>query len=163
MPLKGVPGALVSWLVTENPSREVATKDHFTSDPRKGNPPDLRTKADVGKVDVKPVKGFPTELPPQWSSTAKLRIWTLRIWGFRGPGFRSARQVLCGDASRLFLDHFPKHPSSVLGRTELCHEVRNPGPQKPRIIRNENHHLALFGTVGSVVWQGVGAYEVSKA
>ena len=37
-----------------------------------------------------------------FSSTAKLRIWTLRIWGFRGPGFRSARQVLCGDASRLF-------------------------------------------------------------
>ena len=75
------------------------------------------------------------------SSTAKLRIWTLRIWGFRGPGFRSARQVLCGDASRLFLDHFSKHLSSVLGRTELCHKVRNPGPQ---IIRNENHHLALL-------------------
>ena len=68
------------------------------------------------------------------SSTAKLRIWTLRIWGFRGPGFRSARQVLWGDASRLFLDHFPKHRSSVLGWTELCHEI----------ISNENHHLALF-------------------
>ena len=80
------------------------------------------------------------------SSTAKLRIWTLRIWGFRGPGFRSARQVLCGDASRLFLAHFSKHLSSVSGRTELCHEVRIPGPQKPQIIRNENHHLALFGT-----------------
>ena len=66
------------------------------------------------------------------SSTARLRIWTLRIWGFRGPGFRSARQVLCGDASRLFLDHFSKHLSSVLGRTELCHEVRNPGPQNPK-------------------------------
>ena len=64
--------------------------------------------------------------------------------GFRGPGFRSARQVLCGDASRLFLRHFSKHLSSVSGRTELCHEVRNPGPQKPQIIRNENHHLALF-------------------
>ena len=35
----------------------------------------------------------------------------LRIWGFRGPGFRSARQVLCGDAPRLFLDHFSKHLS----------------------------------------------------
>ena len=45
-----------SWLVTENPSREVATKDHFTSNPRKGNPPDLKTKLDVSKVDV---KGFP--------------------------------------------------------------------------------------------------------
>ena len=77
-------------------------------------------------------------------STAKLRIWTLRIWGFRGPGFRSARQALCGDASRLFLDHFSKHPSSVLGWTELCHEVWRPGSQNPQIIRNENHHLALF-------------------
>ena len=66
------------------------------------------------------------------SSTAKLRIWTLRIWGFWGPGFHSARQVLCGDASRPFLDHFHKHLSSVLGRTELCHEVRNPGPQNPK-------------------------------
>ena len=65
-------------------------------------------------------------------STAKLRIWTLRIWGFQGPGFHSARQVFCGDASRLFLDHFSKHLSSVLGRTELCHEVRNPGPQNPK-------------------------------
>ena len=64
--------------------------------------------------------------------------------GFSGPGFRSARQGLCGDASRLSLYHFSKHLSSVLGRTELCHEVRNPGPQKPQIIRNENHHLALF-------------------
>ena len=67
-----------------------------------------------------------------------MRIWTLRIWCFSGPGFRSARQVLCGDASRLFFDQFPKHLSSVLGRTELCREVRNPAPQKPQIIRNEN-------------------------
>ena len=36
----------------------------------------------------------------------KLRIWTLRIYCFSGSGFRSARQVLCGDVSRLFLDHF---------------------------------------------------------
>ena len=61
---------------------------------------------------------------------------------------RSARQVLCGDASRLILDHFSKHLSSVLGRTELCHEVRNPGPPKPQIIRNKNHHLALFDYCG---------------
>ena len=78
------------------------------------------------------------------SSTVKLRIWTLRIWGFRGPGFRSARQLLCGDASRLLLDLFFKHLSSVLGRTELCHEVRNPGPQNRQIIHDENHHLALL-------------------
>ena len=41
----------------ENPSREVATKDHSSSNPTKGNPPDLKTKVDVSKVDV---KGFPT-------------------------------------------------------------------------------------------------------
>ena len=40
----------------ENPSREVATKDHSSSNPPKGNPPDLKTKVDVSKVDV---KGFP--------------------------------------------------------------------------------------------------------
>ena len=51
------------------------------------------------------------------------------------------RQGLCGDASRLSLDHFSKYLSSVLGRTEICNEVRNPGPQKPQIICNENHHL----------------------
>ena len=56
IPLKGALGTLFSWLVTENPSREVATKDHFASNPRKGNPPDLKTKVDVSKVDV---KGFP--------------------------------------------------------------------------------------------------------
>ena len=57
IPLKGAPGTLFSGLVTENPSREVATKDHSSSNPRKGNPPDLKTKVDVSKVDV---KGFPT-------------------------------------------------------------------------------------------------------
>ena len=41
----------------ESPSREVATKDHSSSNPPKGNPPDLKTKVDVSKVDV---KGFPT-------------------------------------------------------------------------------------------------------
>ena len=29
-----------------------------------------------------------------------------------------------GDASRLFLDRFSKHLSSVLGRTEICHGLR---------------------------------------
>ena len=56
IPLKGALGTLFSWLVTENPSREVATKDHCASNPRKGNPPDLKTKVDVSKVEV---KGFP--------------------------------------------------------------------------------------------------------
>ena len=65
--------------------------------------------------------------------------------GFSGPRipFR-ATGALWGDLSRLFLDHFCKHLCSVLGRTELCHEVRIPRPQTPRIIRNENHHLALL-------------------
>ena len=51
-----------SGLVTENPSREVATKDHSSSNPRKGNPPDLKTKVDVSKVDVKglPILGVRT-------------------------------------------------------------------------------------------------------
>ena len=38
--------------MTENPSREVATKDHSNSNPPKGNPPDLKAKVDVSKVDV---------------------------------------------------------------------------------------------------------------
>ena len=66
------------------------------------------------------------------------------VLGFSGPGLPFPRQVLCGDAPRLFFDHFSVHLSSVLGRTELCHEVWNPGPQKPQIISNENHHLALL-------------------
>ena len=40
----------------ENPSREAATKDHSSSNPPKGKPPDLKTKVGVSKVDV---KGFP--------------------------------------------------------------------------------------------------------
>ena len=44
----------------ENPSREVATKDHSSSNPLKGNPLDLKTKVDVNKVDV---KGFPNNIP----------------------------------------------------------------------------------------------------
>ena len=66
------------------------------------------------------------------------------VLGFSGPGLPSARQVLCGDAPRLFFYHFSVHLSSVLGRTELCHEVWTPGPPKPQIISNANHHLALL-------------------
>ena len=33
---------LLSWLVTENPSRKVATKDHSKSNSRKGNPPETQ-------------------------------------------------------------------------------------------------------------------------
>ena len=64
--------------------------------------------------------------------------------GFFGPriAFR-ATGALWGRATP-FLYHFSVHLSSVLGRTELCHEVWTPGPQKPQIISNENHHLALL-------------------
>ena len=44
-PLKGAPGTLFPWVVTENPSREVATKDHLTSNPRKGEPPRPENKS----------------------------------------------------------------------------------------------------------------------
>ena len=47
-------------------------------------------------------------------------------------GWTPQSQSRCGHLcpSRLFLLHFSKHLSSVSGRTELCHEVRNPGPKK---------------------------------
>ena len=65
-------------------------------------------------------------------------------FGFFGPriAFR-ATGALWGRATPFFY-HFSVHLSSVLGRTELCHEVWTPGPQKPQIINNENHHLALL-------------------
>ena len=59
-PFKRGPWYLFLWVLTENPSREVATKDHLSSNPRKGNPPDLKTKVDASKVDV---KGFPIVVP----------------------------------------------------------------------------------------------------
>ena len=52
-----------------------------------------------------------------------------------------------GARHAFFFDHFSKHLSSVLGRTELCHDVRNPRPQKPQIIHNENQSLALLERV----------------
>ena len=64
--------------------------------------------------------------------------------GFSGPRIPfCATGALWGRVTP-FLDQFSKHLSSVLGWTKLCHEVWNPGPQKLQIIRNENHHLALF-------------------
>ena len=69
-------------------------------------------------ADVSPWNFATTQVPAE-EDTAKLRIWTLRFWvflaqaptsygldvmdlGFRGPGLPSARQMLCGDAPRLF-------------------------------------------------------------
>ena len=65
-------------------------------------------------------------------------------FGLFGPkiAFR-ATGALWGCATP-FLHHFSVHLSSVLGRTELCHEVWTPGPPKPQIISNENHNLALL-------------------
>ena len=122
--------------------------------PWKAWTPKLRNfnRISVEKGQFRDPRKFKIPPPPspnlQHSSAARIRISTLRIWGFRGPGFRSVRQLFCGDATRLFLDHFSKHLSTVLGWTELSHEVRNPAPQKPQIIRNESHHLALLETFG---------------
>ena len=65
-------------------------------------------------------------------------------FGFFGPriAFR-ATGALWGRATPFFY-HFSVHLSSVLGWTGLCHEVWTPRPQKPQIISNENHHLALL-------------------
>ena len=72
-------------------------------------------------------------------------------FGFFGPRIAfPATGALWGRATPFFY-HFSVHLSSVLGRTELCHEVWTPGPQKPQIISNENHHLALFEIVQSLV------------
>ena len=62
-------------------------------------------------------------------------------FGFFGPRIAfCATGAMWGRATPFFY-HFSVHLSSVLGRTELCHEVWTPGPQ---IISNENHHLALL-------------------
>ena len=60
---KRAPGTIFAWQVTENPCREVATKDHLLYfEALKGEPPDLKTKVDDSKVDV---KGFPTQRAQQ--------------------------------------------------------------------------------------------------
>ena len=54
-------------------------------------------------------------------------------YGFRVFGAQeSVPRDRCSVGTRhtLFLSLFSKHPSSVLVRTALCHEVRNPGPKK---------------------------------
>ena len=67
----------------------------------------------------------------QFPGTAKLRIWTLRFGCF-GPriAFR-ATGALWGRATP-FSYHFNVHLSSVLGRTEPCHEVWNRRPKNPK-------------------------------
>ena len=79
----------------------------------------------------------PSQTPPSYGSGRY-------GFGFFGPriAFR-ATGALWGRATPFFY-HSSVHLSSVLGRTELCHEVWTPGPQEPQIISNENHHLALL-------------------
>ena len=63
----------------ENPSREVATKDHLSSNHPKGNPLDLKTKVDVNKVDV---KGFPIEFRHPLTGKRELSTTTVapKFW-----------------------------------------------------------------------------------
>ena len=73
-------------------------------------------------------------------------------FGFFGPRIAfPATGALWGRATPFFPPFFfSVHLSSVLGQTELCHEVWTPGPPKPQIISNENHHLALLSGFGRV-------------
>ena len=49
--------------------------------------------------------------------------------GFSGPRIPFCAAGALWGLVTPFLDHFSKHLSSVLGRTDLYHEVRNPRPQ----------------------------------
>ena len=78
--------------------------------------------------------------------------------GFCGPRIPSCATAALWGRVTPFLELFSKYLSSVLWRTELCHEVRSSGPEKPRISRSENHHLAVFVgccTLASSVHQGL--------
>ena len=83
-------------------------------------------------------------IPPPFIQTPPSYGFGRYGFGFFGPRIAfPATGALWGRATP-FSFHFSVHLSSVLGRTELCHEVWTPGPQKPQIISNENHHLALL-------------------
>ena len=62
---------------------------------------------------------------------------------FLGPGFRSARQMLCGEASCILLVRFLRMWAVALGlkcrALPGCLESR---ASKPEIINNEKNHLA---------------------
>ena len=75
------------------------------------------------------------QAPPSYGSGR----YAFGVFGAQDSVLRDMCSV--GTRHAFFLAHFPKHLHSVLGRTELCHEVRNRRAQKPQIIRNENHHL----------------------
>ena len=54
-----------------------------------------------------------------------------------GPGFRSVQQMLCEEASCVLVVRCLSVWAGVLGLTELCKVVWNPGSQNPKIINNE--------------------------
>ena len=106
-----------------------------------GSAPSLPTKASATVLQSRRLLGlqnaFKNQTPPSYG-------FGRYGFGFFGPriAFR-ATGALWGRATPFFY-HFSVHLNSVLGGTELCLEVWTPGPQKPQIISNENHHLALL-------------------
>ena len=105
--------------------------------------PHFPTFCAVSSIDTQNVEGQEGN-PGDSSKHRQVTDLNVTDLGFLGPRIPfCATGALWGRVTPFF-DHFPKHLSIVLGRTELCHEVRNPAPQKPQIIRNENHHLALL-------------------
>ena len=78
------------------------------------------------------------------SRTAKLRIWTLRIWCLKGPmiPFCMADALWPGTTLKTLVWALSMR-AVVLGLTELCTGVWNPG-LKPQIIDSENNDLVLL-------------------
>ena len=101
------------------------------------NPADFSPKG-------KPIRNF--SIDPTSSIRTRLRtpfLWTpfprllLRIWGFRGPAFRSARQVLCGDASRLLRNHFSKHVKQFRADRALSRGQESRAPKHPNHLQRK--------------------------
>ena len=75
-----------------------------------------------------PDPGRKAQAPPSYGSGR----YGFGVFGAQDSVLRDRCSV--GRRHAFFLDHFAKHLSSVLGRTELCHEVRNPGPHSLKLI-----------------------------
>ena len=104
----------------ENPSREVATKDHSSSNPPKGNPPDLKTKVDVSKVDVKGLPTMPRRLLRMLRILRLLRM--LRI--FRIMAFLKDA-LLCESGDPLQRSKLGRTPRGSCNRTLLRRVLRS--------------------------------------
>ena len=113
------------------------------SKPKKGQFMNFHRGIPVQKLNVSFMLVFLRKKTPQnsqkkWAKCMNFSFWPFLWFGLPGRLLRfSGRRIpFCATgalwghvtSSRLFLDDFCKHLSSVLGRTELCHEVRNPGP-----------------------------------